>query len=184
MKHYVHLDESGHIRAASHSDDVPPAIDPDWVITELPESGPLPPMNHPDGDHLRYHYATQSWHDTRSLIEVKLAKWAALKAERDAREFGTLTFAGGEFDIDARSQARLSGTVQLAMMAKAAGQPFAIDWTLADNSVRTLTADDVIAIGVALGQHVVTQHAIARQLRAALAAAPSDVAVANINWPT
>ena len=42
---------------------------------------------------------------------------------------------------------------------------FSIDWTLADNTVRTLNAADMIAVGVALGQHVNACHERARVLR-------------------
>jgi hypothetical protein len=59
---------------------------------------------------------------------------------------------------------------------------FTIDWTLADNSVRTLNQADMIAVGVALGQHVQTQFTKAQALRLQIETASTPEQVAAVVW--
>ena len=59
---------------------------------------------------------------------------------------------------------------------------FVIDWTLADNTVRTLSAADMIAVGVALGGHVAAQHEKARGLRVQIGGAGNQAGVLAIGW--
>ena len=119
------------------------------------EKAERPSQNH------RFDYATKEWIDPRSLQDLKDARWAEVRRERDSAEFGGFTWDGSRFDSDALSQQRITGAVTLAMMNSA----YLVDWTLADNTVRSLNAADMIAVGVALGQHVNACHERARLLR-------------------
>ncbi len=111
--------------------------------------------------HHVFDWAGKAWIDPRSLQDLKDARWAEGRRERDSAEFGAFSWDGSRFDSDALSQQRITVAVTLAMMNSA----FSIDWTLADNTARTLTAADMIAVGVALGQHVSACHERARVLR-------------------
>ena len=111
--------------------------------------------------HHVFDWTAKAWVDPRSLQDLKGARWAEVRRERDRAEFDGFTWDGSRFDSDALSQQRITGAVTLAMMNSA----FSIDWTLADNTVRTLNAADMIAVGVALGQHVNACHERARVLR-------------------
>ena len=111
--------------------------------------------------HHVFDWAGKAWIDPRSLQDFKVARWVEVRRERDVAEFGGFSWDGSRFDSDALSQQRITAAVTLAMMNSA----FSIDWTLADNTVRTLTAADMIAVGVALGQHVNSCHERARVLR-------------------
>ncbi|MBZ4211551.1 MAG: DUF4376 domain-containing protein [Rhodoferax sp.] len=111
--------------------------------------------------HHVFDWAAKTWVDPRSLQDLKDARWAEVRRERDSAEFGGFNWDGSRFDSDALSQQRITGAVTLAMMNSA----FSIGWTLADNTVRTLNAADMIAVGVALGQHVNACHERARVLR-------------------
>ena len=111
--------------------------------------------------HHVFDWAGKAWIDPRSLQDFKVARWVEVRRERDVAEFGGFSWDGSRFDSDALSQQRITGAVTLAMMNSA----FSIDWTLADNTARTLTAADMIAVGVALGQHVNACHETARVLR-------------------
>ena len=133
--------------------------------------------------HHEWDCATMGWLDTRSLEQHKTTKWAEIKATREATEFSGFTWDSSEFDSDAISQARIQGAVILAMQALAAEVPFAIDWTLKDNSVRSLTGMQVVAVGQALATHVGTQHEIARALRTAIESAVTQAEVETITWP-
>ena len=111
--------------------------------------------------HHVFDWAAKAWIDPRSLQDFKDARWAGVRRERDRAEFAGFSWDGSRFDSDALSQQRIAGAVTLAMMNSA----FSIGWTLADNTVRTLNAADMIAVGVALGQHVNACHERARVLR-------------------
>jgi hypothetical protein len=111
--------------------------------------------------HHVFDWAVKAWVDPRSLQDFKVARWAEVRRERDSAEFGGFSWDGSRFDSDALSQQRITGAVTLAMMNTA----YRIDWTLADNTVRNLKAADMIAVGVALGQHVNACHERARVLR-------------------
>ena len=111
-----------------------------------------------------FDYSTKTWVDPRTLEEHKTAQWALIKAARNEAEFGGFTWDGSVFDSDQVSQARIQGAVLLAT-----GNPnFVVDWTLADNTVRSLTADDLIVLSLTLGEHVTLQHSRARDARALL----------------
>lgn len=71
------------------------------------------------------------------------------KADRNRTEFGPFTYNGMTFDGDVNAQRRLSGVVSAAKSAIAAGQTFTKEFTLADNSVVQLTAEDFIGIEMA-----------------------------------
>ncbi len=106
-----------------------------------------------------------------------------INADRNQRELGTFQWDGSTFDCDIDSQRRLQGAVQLAQIALQAGQSYSAPWRLADNTVRTLSAQDLIQVGIALGQHVLNVHLIARQLKAQAACATTTTELDNIRWP-
>lgn len=125
-----------------------------------------------------FDYSTKSWVDPRSLDDHKTAQWALIKAARDKAEFGGFTWDGSIFDSDQVSQARIQSAVLLAT-----GNPnFVVDWTLADNTVRSLTADDMIVLSLTLGEHVSLQHSRARSARALLDQATSISEVQSISF--
>jgi hypothetical protein len=125
----------------------------------------------------------ERWVSQPTLAAIKVARWAAIKAARDAAEFGGFAWDGSSFDSDGQSQSRIMGATQLATLAAAAEQPFAIDWTLQDNTVRTLSGAEMIAVGMALGTHVATQHGIGRAVRAAIEEATTAEELEAIEWP-
>lgn len=125
-------------------------------------------------------WATKGW--VGNLDASKALKWAAIKAARDAAEYGGFTFNGGTYDSDTVSVQRINGAVSMALIAQGAGQSFSIDWTRADNSVATLAGADVINLGMTLGQFVNGVHEKARQLRDQIDAATTVAAVGAIAW--
>ena len=136
---------------------------------------PLPTQPSP---HHTFDYATKQWIDHRTLDDIKLAKWEIIKQARSSAEFGGFTWDGSPFDSDAISQSRIQGALQLADMAPG----FTIDWTLANNSVRNLSAADLANVGAALGMHVATQHDKARTLRSQIDAATTVAEVEAVTW--
>ena len=128
--------------------------------------------------HHTFDYTTKQWVDPRTLSDLQAAKWAQIKRDRDEAEFGGFTWDGSPFDSDAISQSRIQGAVQLAAMAPG----FTIDWTLANNSVRNLSAADLANVGAALVMHVAAQHDKARTLRSQIEAATTVAEVDAVTW--
>jgi hypothetical protein len=118
-----------------------------------------------------------------TLAAARLRAWARIKDARDAAIASGFTWNGLVFDSDDVSQQRIQGGVQLASMAAANGQEFSIDWTVADNTTRTLSGVDMIAVGVALGAWVTSNFAAGVALRAQINAATSIDQLAEITWP-
>ena len=141
------------------------------------EVTPLPPK--PSDCHV-FNYADRVWVDPRTLDDLKAAKWAEIRLARDAADFNGFVWQGRRFDSDQISQGRITGAVQLAQMSPS----FSISWTLADNTVMDLDADQMQAVGAALGAHVSAQHSLARQLRTQINAATTAAQLAGIHWPT
>lgn len=145
--------------------------------TGLPvDMGPRPSKFH------LFDYASKTWADPRTLSDLQATKWAEIKASRVASEAGGFLVNGVGYDSSEPSVTRISGAVQMAMIANAAGQPFSIDWTLADNTVASLNAAQMISVGLALGTHISTQHEKARLLRVRIEAALDAAALEAIQW--
>lgn len=106
----------------------------------------LPPQ--PSRVHV-FNYTTKQWEDPRTLDDFKLEKQIQLKKQRDVVEFSPFTYNGMTFDGDLDAQRRLSVLVSAAKSAIAAGYSFTKDFTLADNTVVQLTAEDLIGIEMA-----------------------------------
>lgn len=118
--------------------------------------------------------------DCRSLQQAKDQKWKQIKNIRTQKENSTFSYNGNEFHAD---KEHIPGAVQLAMMAKSAGQPFSINWTLDNNSVISLNADQMIEVGVALGTFINNLYDIARQLREEIESCSTVQDVDAIVWP-
>ena len=118
-----------------------------------------------------------------AVEDVRLARWAYVKARRMAAEFGPFEFEGLVFDADQMSQARIQGAVQLAVLSLQAGGNFAIDWTLADNTVVTLSAAQMLGVGQALAANVQAAYDTARVLRQQIEAAGTAEAIGEVRWP-
>jgi hypothetical protein len=128
--------------------------------------------------------ATVSTTAGNSLPALQQLKWDEFKAKRLALEFGGFYWNNSHFDSIPISQSRIQGAVILAMQAALAGQPYSVDWTLFDNTVRTLSGSDMVQVGIALGTHVISLHQISRSLHAQVFAATTVEELDAVQWPT
>lgn len=126
--------------------------------------------------------STMAWVDDRTLDQLKASRWGVMLAARSADEFGPFVWDGSTFDGDERSQARIQSAVLLALLAAQTDTSFSIDWTLADNSVRTLTGANMIAVGQAMSVHVAAAHAAGRTKRTEIMAAANAADVDAVTW--
>jgi hypothetical protein len=124
------------------------------------------------------------WTPPVPLDVMKIAKWEAVKAERDRLEAGGFEYLDRVFDSDPTSVIRLTVAVAAARTAIAAGQTgLSFAWTLADNTVATLTADEFIGLPLALAANADTLHQHARGLREQINAATTAEEISAIpDW--
>jgi len=122
-----------------------------------------------------------------TLDELRAATWEQVKRLRSAYESAGCETALGRVDTTAESQLRITGAALAAQVALAAGQPFVLPWTMADNSVVDHDAAAMIAMGETVLAYVAACHARGRVLRAAIEAAEDQAALGAIDitegWP-
>jgi hypothetical protein len=120
------------------------------------------------------------WIDPVTLPTLREMVWAKIKDARTAAELSDFEFEGQMYQAN---KEQINGYVTMAMVAIMFQQPFSQQWTLRDNSVQTFNAQRMIALGVALGNHVAGIYAHGRALRAQIDA--PDVTpqqLAAITW--
>jgi hypothetical protein len=129
-----------------------------------------------------YRWSRDRWIDERTLPDAKLRRWQIIKSERAAAEAGTFSVGAYLFDADRASQTRILAAMQAAIDARTSGEPFSLEWTLADGTDVTLTRAQVIAVGRRLQEHMNAQHTRARVCKAAIAAAQTLAEVDAVQW--
>lgn len=106
---------------------------------------------------------------------VAASTWTAVKVVRDAAEQSGCPYMGKTLDSDSTSVQRISIAVQAAQGALAAGiKGFVLDWTMQDNSVVAMTAEQVIGMSAALAAYSNELHERARVLREQIEQVVSD----------
>jgi hypothetical protein len=75
-----------------------------------------------------------------TLQEIKVAKIAELKAERDAKEVEPITYNGNSYDYDDKARDRINAAI-VALSVQGTGAD--LMWTTADNKEVPVTADDL-----------------------------------------
>lgn len=145
---------------------------PDWEdLGELPSNVPA-------------EYATeQDGQIVADLERARSDKIAALRARRNQEQDGNCLTPLGLMQSDPASRGLLNGSVTGALVAQAAGEPFSVGWTMADNSIVEHDGPAIIAAGMAVMAHVQQQHAIFESLRAAVQDATDLTAIDAVQWP-
>ena len=141
-------------------------------------------------DNFRWTTNIVDW-DTLAIVAdiegARAAKWEAVKALRATVQQGGCQTPSGPAQTDLESRGLINGAVTLAMLSLQSGQPFALEFTLADNSSLTLDASAMIALGQAVGLFVAAAHAHSVTLRALIDSAPTIAAVdaidISVGWP-
>lgn len=105
-----------------------------------------------------------------------------IKAMRDSLETAGFLYMGTVIDSDPRSVQRINTAVQAAQAAITLGVPFSVDWTAQDNSVVSMTAEDVIGMASALALYGNTLHVIARERKATILSATTVEEINAVKW--
>ena len=180
MKHYVVQTAEGVIRFAGNCpDDAEPPDHSDEGLITLELGAPLPP-----GDwHVADGLLQAGRLDLRTLDQRKADRLDILHAARAAAMVAPLVTPYGTFDADPVSRQNIADRVAAQNALARRGLPSARAFTLADNSVITLTAEDMETVGLLLGDQVDGAHVTWRELRAAVEAATTPEAVEAVAWP-
>lgn len=102
---------------------------------------PLPAQ--PSPSHV-WSWVTNTWNF--DLDAARDDAWERVKARRDQISDADYTWDGSVFQADPTSRQKIAVAAQAAREAIAAGDSISFLWTLADNSTRTLTATNMLAV--------------------------------------
>lgn len=143
---------------------------PDWTGT-----GPEKPYP----DYLWYPL-TLSWGPPPypPLDELKASKWAEIKQASTDCELSSFIWNGSVFDSNGTSQQRIYSAAQIAIL----DPNYTVDWTLTNNTIRTLSAEDVKNLAIALNIHINDCHQKAQQLRTQINSATTVKQLKDIVW--
>lgn len=139
----------------------------------------LPPPK-PSEIHV-FDYTTKQWVDPRTLQALKDAKWEEIKSSRTDAIDAPLVTPYGTFDSGPVSRTNITNAVLLQSFENE-GAPSSVDFTLANNTVISLTRAQMINVGLLLGQKTQAAYAHARELRALIDAATTKEEVEAITW--
>lgn len=134
----------------------------------------------------------QSWtirnKTAQELADAKAARRTEVNALKVAKQSGQAPTSQGAVDCDTDSRNKLNGAVLMAMLALQNSQPFALSWTMADNTQVSLDAIGAIALGQEVGGYIAAVHGHAITLKTAIDAATSFAELAAIDidagWPS
>ena len=104
----------------------------------------------------------------QTLDEVKVIKKSALKAERDQKEVLPIEYNGNSFDYDDKARDRINAAIIALDMA---GAEATLQWTTADNTNTTVTAQNLRNIIAAVAMRSNTLHEQYRVAKEAVNAA-------------
>lgn len=104
----------------------------------------------------------------QTIDEVKVIKKSALKAERDQKEVLPIEYNSNSFDYDDKARDRINAAIIALDMA---GAEATLEWTTADNTNATVTAQDLRNIIAAVAMRSNTLHEQYRVAKEAVNAA-------------
>jgi hypothetical protein len=141
-------------------------------------------------ENVEWESAYEGWEvvcDGFPLAKLQDEAWERVKYIREQKlQLAPTDFGTAQSDV--ASMVKISGLVQMAIIAKGAAQPFSEVFTMADNSEVTLDADQMIGFGIEVGTHIAAVHSRGRELRAAIYAedmTADDLAAIDLEagWP-
>jgi len=114
-----------------------------------------------------------------NIEAVKAAKIVELKRIRDTKELEPVEFDGSSFDFDSKSYERITAAIYALDLQ---GASATINWTLADNTTRKVTAANLRGVIAAAAVRSDALHTQYRELKAAVLAAETVDEVDKITW--
>ncbi|MCK6401249.1 MAG: DUF4376 domain-containing protein [Sphaerotilus natans subsp. sulfidivorans] len=114
-----------------------------------------------------------------TLDGLRARRWAALREQRNDLEVSPLRVDGMLFDVDERAVARIGLALKEAELTPGWSEP----WTLADDSISTITAPVLMRVLLALAARGRRLHRAGRALRQQLAEATTAADIEAVTWP-
>lgn len=114
-----------------------------------------------------------------TLDGLRARRWAALREQRNNLEVSPLQVDGMLFDVDERAVARIGLALKEAELTPGWSEP----WTLADDSISTITAPVLMRVLLALAARSRRLHRAGRALRQQLAEATTAADIEAVTWP-
>lgn len=113
---------------------------------------------------------------------AKALALSAVKLEQTAIEANGLDVEGiGVVQTDLASQMRINGFATAAQIELSQGRDFSVNYTLADNTSKTLSAAEIMQLSVAVAEYVNEVHHKAQELRELVKGAANIESVRSIN---
>ncbi len=110
--------------------------------------------------------------ESKEIMAQRL--WRQIKATRETNLDAGAVTPFGVADANTDSRVNIAGAVQMAILTLQAGDVFSIQWTMHDNTIATLDANEMIQLGVTVGRFVSQSHIHSQTLRLALKAMVED----------
>jgi hypothetical protein len=177
MNHFLYYRQNGVIHCKGSNAD---GVDPEPIegLTLLLLDEPL------DGNdwHIEDGALVPGQLDLRTLADHRAAKWEVMKRARAAAIAAPLLTPYGSFDTDEAGRSNIAESVLLVQSLASRGLPSDIDFTLADNTTVTLTAEQMTDVGLLLGAQVQAAHATGRLRRSAIDLAETINDLEGISW--
>lgn len=114
-----------------------------------------------------------------TVQEVAAQTWMDIKAARDIAEVAGCPYMGKVLDNDSVSIQRINTQAQAAQLALTLKQPFGVAWTMQNNSIVIMTAQDILGMPLAIANYSNRLHGISRKLRESI-----DIIVAEYEQKT
>lgn len=146
------------------------------------KKGVVHPLPSKPSEGRTFDFQAKEWVDTRTLAQVRDAKWSAIKLDREAAISAVLNTPYGQFDCGPKDRTNITNAVLMLQTLEAIGSPATIDFTLADNTTATLTTAQMVTVGLLFGQKVQVAYGTGRLRRAAIEAAKSVAQVEAVTW--
>ncbi|WP_294196539.1 DUF4376 domain-containing protein [uncultured Sphingomonas sp.] len=118
--------------------------------------------------------------DQTPLEVRKLTSLKRVDQLREIKVTGGCPTEHGIVQTDDVSIRNILGSVQTASLSAKLETPFSIEWRMADNSVVTLDANEMIAMGVAVMSHIKTCYTRSWALKDAVEACQDEVSLAAL----
>jgi hypothetical protein len=156
--------------------EIPDGVGDDTHYFDGTDFVPMPAKAH---DYQRFDFATKTWVDPRTLLQVKSTKRNELKSAALAAATADLTVSTVTFSVSLDIKAELA---QELALAQAEGASYSLEWERADGTPITLTGAQVRGLLRAMSTRAANIRSTLRTKIAAVNAATTIAEVEAIEW--
>lgn len=118
----------------------------------------------------------------RPIAELRTMFWERFKAVRQEKLDGGFEAAGMRFDSDEKSRSMIMGGALSAQIALLGNVPWSKDWTLEDNTVVTITPQQMVGIAQYMDAHIQGIYDRGVELRQLIEAAENLADLLTLTW--